>query len=227
MIYSENYPSFGEDDKHALRSLIRSIIKPGFRILEIGSWLGSGSTRVIIEELTLVKDTKLYCVDTWKGSPNVPRHQEIVAKYDVLGTFFHNIKIAGGEKITLPLVMTSRHAAEIFTNYSLDMVFIDGDHSYLNSVEDIDLWRSKVRSNGIISGHDCECRPVGNLREKILFYRNSEHISGNGTHFSVIHPGVIIAVEEAFNGKANLWADAPFQKIDGSIGRATIWNTRL
>lgn len=37
---------------------------------------------------------------------------------------------------------------------SLDLVFIDGDHSYDAVMEDIENWIDKVREGGIICGHD-------------------------------------------------------------------------
>lgn len=226
MIYTDNYPSFGDDDREALRILVRKILKPGCRILEIGSWLGTGSTKVIIEELCSVDDGKLYCVDTWKGSVNVARHQDIVARYDVFGTFLHNVKSAGGETNVHPLVMNSSDAAIIVADGCMDLIFIDGDHSYIRTSEDISLWKSKVRLGGILCGHDCECRPTGQLRDAIYSSRDADHISGEGTPFAVIHPGVVAAVDEAFNGLANLWAEIPMLRADGTYGRATLWDTR-
>lgn len=226
MIYSDSYPSFGDDDKEALRTLVRRILKPGCQILEIGSWLGSGSTRVIIEELDSIKSGKLYCVDTWKGSKNVVRHQDIVSRYDVFGTFLHNVKSAGGETYVHPLVMSSNDAAAIVADACMDLVFIDSDHSYMSTSEDISLWKSKVRRGGILCGHDCECRPNGNLRDAIYSSRDADHIAGDGTPFSVIHPGVVVAVDEAFNGSANLWAETPLRRDDGTCGRATLWDIR-
>lgn len=226
MIYSDNYPSFGEDDKEALRTLVRRILKPGCRILEIGSWLGTGSTRVIIEELASVEGGKLYCVDTWKGSKNVARHQDIVAHYDVFGTFLHNVRQAGGEVCVHPLVMASSDAAAIVADGCMDLVFIDSDHSYKSTSEDISLWKFKVREGGILCGHDCECRPTGPLRDAIYSSRDADHIPGDGTLFSVIHPGVVAAVDEAFNGAANLWAETSLLRADGTHGRATLWDIR-
>lgn len=37
---------------------------------------------------------------------------------------------------------------------SLDLVFIDGDHSYKGVRADIDAWLPKVRKGGFIAGHD-------------------------------------------------------------------------
>lgn len=41
-----------------------------------------------------------------------------------------------------------------FEDNSLDFVFIDGNHSYEHAVCDIAAWSKKVKSGGIIYGHD-------------------------------------------------------------------------
>lgn len=170
-LFLQPYPSFSPDDCEALRQLVSRIIKPGCRILEVGSWLGTGSTRAIIEALLPTPDALLYCVDTWQGSPNVGRHQQIVQNYDVLATFRHNVELAGGTDRVKQQVMTSQ-AAETVADNSFDLVFIDG----------------------------------------------------HGTVFSAIHPGVIVAVDEAFDGMAHLWAEHRLSRADGSKGYSTIWD---
>ncbi|OFY64760.1 MAG: hypothetical protein A2Y71_06205 [Bacteroidetes bacterium RBG_13_42_15] len=45
--------------------------------------------------------------------------------------------------------------AEKIKNRSLDFVFIDADHEYESVVKDIQAWTPKLKSNGMISGHDC------------------------------------------------------------------------
>ena len=61
----------------------------------------------------------------------------------------------------------------------LDLVFIDGAHSYENVKQDIALWLPKVRKGGILSGHD----------------------------YSLEHPGVLKAVDEAFDKKIKIGYD--------------------
>lgn len=224
MIYTEPYPSFGEDDREALRALIHSVCKPGCRMLEIGSWLGGGSTQVFIEELAAVAQAKLYCVDNWRGSANVARHREVAAGHDIFATFLHHVREAGGDPFVLPLMMNSVDAAAISANGCFDLVFIDGDHSYASTRHDIELWRPKVRGGGILCGHDCECRPRGPLGDAIRAAQDKDHIAGAGTPFAAIHPGVVLAVDEAFNGTAHLWAETPLARRDGSSGRATLWD---
>ncbi len=48
----------------------------------------------------------------------------------------------------------SESAVERFEDNSLDFVYIDGDHSFYNATQDIELWSKKVRPGGIISGDD-------------------------------------------------------------------------
>eukprot|EP00747_Dinoflagellata_sp_TGD_P057557 gnl/TRDRNA2_/TRDRNA2_150691_c3_seq1.p1 gnl/TRDRNA2_/TRDRNA2_150691_c3~~gnl/TRDRNA2_/TRDRNA2_150691_c3_seq1.p1 ORF type:complete len:297 (+),score=19.63 gnl/TRDRNA2_/TRDRNA2_150691_c3_seq1:122-892(+) len=52
------------------------------------------------------------------------------------------------------LRMTSVDAADWIQNGSLDLVWIDGDHSYESALQDLRTWGSKVRKGGVIAGHD-------------------------------------------------------------------------
>lgn len=223
-LFLQPYPPFSPDDCEALRQLVSRILKPGCRILEVGSWLGTGSTRAIIEMLLPVPDALLYCVDTWQGSPNVGRHLQIVQNYDVLATFRHNVELSGGRDRVKQLVMTSQEAAKTVADNSFDLVFIDGDHSYLQTSKDIERWHPKVRNGGILCGHDCECRPAGELRNRIILAKEDDCIDGQGTVFAAIHPGVVVAVEEAFEGAAHLWGEHSLLRDDGSKGYSTIWD---
>lgn len=49
---------------------------------------------------------------------------------------------------------TSEEAAATVADGSLDAVYIDADHSKQGVLADLWLWRPKVRSGGIIAGHD-------------------------------------------------------------------------
>lgn len=52
------------------------------------------------------------------------------------------------------LKMGSIEAAERFDNGSLDLVFLDADHSYEGVKADIAAWECKVAPGGWLSGHD-------------------------------------------------------------------------
>lgn len=48
----------------------------------------------------------------------------------------------------------SAYAAQYFDDHSLDFVFVDADHSYQGVLRDLLAWKNKVRSGGILAGHD-------------------------------------------------------------------------
>jgi hypothetical protein len=52
------------------------------------------------------------------------------------------------------LEMQSTAAAQLYDDRSLDFVFIDADHAYAAVARDIDAWRPKVKSGGLLAGHD-------------------------------------------------------------------------
>ena len=50
----------------------------------------------------------------------------------------------------------SAEMCNFVSDASVDLVFIDANHSYENCKEDILSWLPKVREGGILSGHDCQ-----------------------------------------------------------------------
>jgi hypothetical protein len=44
-----------------------------------------------------------------------------------------------------------------FKDGSLDFVYIDGNHDFRHVAEDLFEWSKKVRSGGVVSGHDYYC----------------------------------------------------------------------
>jgi predicted O-methyltransferase YrrM len=46
-----------------------------------------------------------------------------------------------------------------FKHGTLDFVYVDGDHGYEALINDLSMWTRRVRSGGIIAGHDYYNRP--------------------------------------------------------------------
>jgi hypothetical protein len=225
-IFQGEFIAFSEFDRHALRALIKGIQKPFLRIAEIGSWTGKGSTKTIIGEIQGGRGV-LYCIDHWQGNPGVQRHSDLVAKFDMLGTFRFNVASFGGGAVVKPMVMSSKDAAGVTKDNYFDLVFIDGDHSYDQTILDINLWLPKVASAGILCGHDCEARLGGGLTKARLWpAKNTDTAEGNDL-FPVVHPGVILAVDEKFGSSVHLWAEETITLEDGKSGRSTVWDVSI
>jgi hypothetical protein len=59
----------------------------------------------------------------------------------------------------------SHAASKLFQDQSLDLVYLDADHSYNGVIQDLTCWLPKVRMGGMICGHDYL---DGNLPEGIF-----------------------------------------------------------
>jgi predicted O-methyltransferase YrrM len=191
---------------------------------EIGCRLGEGSTQVFLS--TMPETGKLLCVDTWRGSPNVRQHQELVSRENALNSFMAKLEATRGSIEVQSFVSSSVSAASLIRDKSLDLVFIEADHSYGAVRKDILAWMPKVKSGGIICGHDCETRPTPQLQDRLWSAKDDDVVDGTGTTFPVIHPGPILAVHETLQGKANLCAD-DVVTVNGGQGRSSIWWKRV
>lgn len=220
-LFTGEYVAFSPFDRCALHTLIQRIDKPYKCVLEIGSWIGNGSTRTIIE--TLRGQGILYCVDHWQGNANVPRHQDLLSKFDIFNTFRANVELYGGTEFAKTLIMSSSEAAAIVQDRVFDLVFIDSTHSYEQTKLDIEQWLPKVVKGGLLCGHDCEARGTNFDKGYLWENRHRDTIERAG-FFSVIHPGVILAVDEKLGTLAHLWAEDIIQLEDGTSGRSTIWD---
>lgn len=68
----------------------------------------------------------------------------------------------------------STQIASEFADGWLDFVFIDGDHSYEGVKADIEAWRPKVRSGGMIAGHDINMKSVRDAVSEVLGEHGTE-----------------------------------------------------
>jgi predicted O-methyltransferase YrrM len=50
--------------------------------------------------------------------------------------------------------MRTDEAYKLFEDESIDFLFIDADHSFEAVKKDLKLWYPKVKTGGIIAGHD-------------------------------------------------------------------------
>jgi hypothetical protein len=132
-------------------------------VAEIGSWKGRSTYA-----LGSMCSGPVYAIDTWLGSDE-PEHEE-ARKRDIFADFTANTQDL---KNVQPVKMKSQYAASAVPD--VDMVFIDGGHTYEEVKADIEAWSGKAKK--FLCGHD---------------YTDTNH------------PGVRKAVDEAFGDRAKL-----------------------
>lgn len=148
---------FGAQQAYFISKIIDSL-PDGASIVEIGAWMGK-STRFTAQYLKdKNRKIKYTVIDTFKGSQNEQLHLNIVASNGgtVRNKFYQNIEPV--KDFVSVIEEDSNVAHKSFEDNSLDLVFIDGDHSFEQVCKDIFNFYPKVKNNGIISGDDY--RPV-------------------------------------------------------------------
>ena len=120
-------------------------IKERKTLVEIGSYLGASAYFLAAAASEYGTETTLFCVDTWmndgmsEGKRNTWKEfNENTSKYS--GFIF---SCRG----------TSQEIAMNFSR-SIDLLFIDGDHSLDGCRQDVESWLPYVRSGGIVLFHD-------------------------------------------------------------------------
>ena len=106
---------------------------------KVGAEIGVAYGKNSINMLEALPDLKLYLIDPWDSGQNVKdtAHENLLPYRD---------------RATI-MEITSELAAPIVPD-QLDLVYIDGDHSYDAVMLDIILWGRKVRPGGFLAGHD-------------------------------------------------------------------------
>lgn len=121
--------------------------------VEIGSWFGKSAVFCAVEIINSGKEIKLDCVDPWTdGGPDLKHKTEGWEPDALYNAFLKNIEPV--KHIVTPVRMPSVEAAARYEDNSLDLVMIDGDHSYEAVCADIDAWKPKVKHGGILAGDD-------------------------------------------------------------------------
>lgn len=126
----------------------------GYRVgAEIGVYKGAFTEKFCKAGL------KMYAIDPWKGYSGAGKNQEIQERQDFL--YGHTQRTLVPYRDCNIIRAFSMDAVKQFRHDSLDFVYIDGDHSFRYIAEDIAEWSKRVRSGGIVSGHDYCCHEAG------------------------------------------------------------------
>jgi|LakMenE18May11ns_1017448.scaffolds.fasta_scaffold9922507_4 predicted O-methyltransferase YrrM len=130
-------------------------INNGGSIIEIGSYKGQSTVYMAVEIANSNKKIDFYAIDTWEGSTeNIDRLSPYFNQNinDLYTTYLKNIEKV--KKYICNIKSKSVEAAKLFSDESIDIVFIDACHEYKSVCEDILTWLPKVKRGGLLAGHD-------------------------------------------------------------------------
>jgi len=134
--------------------LLVDIIKPKI-IVELGTHYGVSLFSFCEAAERFSQDTYIYAVDTWEGDVQAGYYQSEVYEY----VRAHADKYHRQRCALLRCIFDE--AANYFEEETIDILHIDGLHTYDAVKNDFERWSTKVREKGSIVFHDCNERKEG------------------------------------------------------------------
>lgn len=127
--------------------------------VELGTFCGQSIAYFTVEAINNEKIPEIYCVDTWQGMEYGGGESDNLNDY-VRGIqdfyeFFLG-EIAPIKKYINPIIGNTREQRCInyFDDGEIDILFVDADHTQTGLRQDLYNWYPKVKSGGIMAGHD-------------------------------------------------------------------------
>jgi len=117
-------------------------LKPNSVIVEIGSYLGASSCFLALGAMN--NGSTVYCVDTWKNQAMSEGER------DTYENFLENTKLFPN---IVPLRGYSGDIGRTFDR-QIDLLFVDGDHSYGGVKIDVQTWSPFLKNESVIIFHD-------------------------------------------------------------------------
>ena len=178
--------------------LIKETQKNNMVVAEVGVFAGDTT----VHYLPTIKQNngKCYLIDWFMGSevPKGIHRKGLISHDELLNIVKDRVDDIGCSDIVEILDMDTQAACEKITDESLDICFIDANHTYDSVKKDIQSYLPKVKPGGILCGHDCEgFELVGTFSKEDL---NSDRISvAEGLYPNHgCHAGVVQAVYDSF-----------------------------
>ena len=134
----------------------------GYRFLEIGTWLGRSAANMAEIIKAGNKKIHFYVIDNFEGSNGEDTYKEFLGKHGGSSyiPFLKNMIKCDTLESMIPIVGKSAIMADLFEDNFFNFIFIDASHTYEDVKLDVEKWYPKVKSGGLISGHDIWSEPV-------------------------------------------------------------------
>ena len=130
------------------RKCILDLIKEGDTVVEVGVWKGDFSSKILDQS-----PGKLYLVDPWKTFEDGKSRWYSIDQ-SRMDAIYENVVNKFKDN---PGVCIERLASlESNPIDEIDLVYIDGDHSYKAVKDDLNHWWPKIKLGGWLTGDDWE-----------------------------------------------------------------------
>lgn len=121
------------------------------RFVELGTH-GGGSYFAFCESVKKNKlATQCFAIDTWQGDPHLTYGEDVFNGVNA----YNKLKYSEFSKL---LRMTFDEACEEFEEQSIDILHIDGTHTYEAVKNDFQRWHPKIVNGGVILFHDTQVK---------------------------------------------------------------------
>jgi len=118
----------------------------------LGAEVGVKEGRFIAHLLHQYPSLEMYAVDPWEDQPGA-NEDYIGWNWSVIYSQYLSAVNPFGER-AIEMRMHSECAAPLVHVGALDFAFIDAQHDYRSVRRDIELWLPKIRTGGLLCGHD-------------------------------------------------------------------------
>ncbi len=133
--------------------MVRALVPPGSACAEIGVFEGTFSKQIV----ETIQPSVLYMIDVFTGQCDSGNEDGNNVVHRNMDEVYRNLLAYSHDKPMLRLLKgKSTEILATFPDNSIDMIYIDGDHSYTGVKSDLESAFSKVRAGGWIMGHDYE-----------------------------------------------------------------------
>jgi hypothetical protein len=175
------------------------VIKPA-TIVELGTHTGNSYSAICQAVSMLHLNTKCYAVDTWEGDAHAGFYGNEI--FDDLSKY-HDPKYG---QFSWLLRTTFDDAKAYFSDSSINLLHIDGLHTYDAVKHDFENWLEKVAENGIVVIHDTNVKErefgVWKFWEEVrVRYPSFEFIHGNGLGILTKGDGFDPSIKKAIEGE--------------------------
>lgn len=163
-----------QKDLLALRRLVKELSQRLGReplVVELGTYIGQ-SAKAMAEA-----GARVVTIDNLQGS----QHDSTLVQYAINGTEIdrarnENIGKFGGSQISC-IIGDSVEVGQQW-NKPIDMIYVDANHDYEPTRNDIQAWLPHVREGGIIAGHDYDAQFPGVIRAVTELFPEGVNVEG-------------------------------------------------